>query len=140
MCPLVAAVLRPAGVHISSHFPAGMVVSTVAARNLSPFARWRCRSSPCRRAFFILFPRRRDRFDDGSEEFATMCPLAAGVLRFAGVHFLFCFPAGMVVSTQGAVNFATLCPLAAAVLRHAGVHISSHFPAGMAVSTVPAGN
>ena len=100
----------------------------------------RCRSSPCRRAFFILFPRRRDRFDDGGEEFATLCPPAVGVLHHTGVHFSSRFPAGMVISPQGAVNFVTLCPLAAVVLRHAGVHISSHFPAGMAVSTVPAGN
>ena len=37
MCPLVAAVLCPAGVHISSYYPAGMVVSTVTAGNLPPY-------------------------------------------------------------------------------------------------------
>ena len=73
-------------------------------------------------------------------EFAYVCPLVAAVLRPAGVHFLFCFPAGMVISPQGAVNFVTLCPLAAVVLHHTGVHFSSRFPAGMAVSTVPAWN
>ena len=100
----------------------------------------RCRSSPCRRAFFILFPRRHGRFDCAGGELAPVCPLAAAVLRPAGVHISSYYPAGMVVSTVTGRNFVTLCPLAAVVLRHAGVHISSHFPAGMAVSTVPAWN
>ena len=81
-----------------------MVVSTVAARNLSPFARWRCRSSPCRRAFFILFPRRHGRFDCAGGELAPVCPLAAAVLCHAGVDISSRFPAGMVVSTVAAWN------------------------------------
>ena len=31
--------------------------------------------------------RRRDRFDDGGEEFVSVCPLVAAVARLAGVHF-----------------------------------------------------
>ena len=40
-----------------------------------------------RRAFFIPVLRRHDRFGGGGEEFVSVCPLAAVVLRFAGVHF-----------------------------------------------------
>ena len=52
-----------------------------------------------RRAFLILFLRRRDRFEGGVEEFAAVCPLAAAVLRLAGVHFSSCFSSGLGVST-----------------------------------------
>ena len=138
--PLAAVVLRHAGVHFLFCFPAGMVVSTVPAGNLPPYARWLqpffappacifhlvsppawssrlCRHGIClrmpagrshspssRRAFFILYLRRHGRFDGDGEEFATLCPLAAVVLRHAGVHFLFCFLAGMAVSTVPAGN------------------------------------
>ena len=116
-CPLAAGFLRLAGVHFLSRFSAGPGVSTLPACIFHPVSppTWsfrRCRggiclllhagryrSSPCRRAFLILFLRRRDCFDDSGEEFASFCTLAAAVLRFAGVHFLFCFSAGMVVST-----------------------------------------
>ena len=64
----------------------------------------RSHSPSSRRAFFILYLRRHGRFDGDGEEFATLCPLAAVVLRHAGVHFLFCFLAGMAVSTVPAVN------------------------------------
>ena len=40
VCPLATAVARQAGVHFSSCFSAGMVVLTVAARNLAACARW----------------------------------------------------------------------------------------------------
>ena len=40
VCPLVAAVLRLAGVHFERRFTAGGIVLKVAARNLSPCARW----------------------------------------------------------------------------------------------------
>ena len=109
--------------HIFGSLLAGMVVSTVTWRNLSPCARWpllllaspacifnlvsppalsssrwrgriccflpagRFRSSPRRRAFFILFLRRRYRLHGGVDEFAAFCTLAAAVLRLAGVHF-----------------------------------------------------
>ena len=63
-----------------------------------------CLSSSCRRAFFILFPRRLVRFDDARGEFASVCTLAPAVLHLAGVHFSSYFPAGMVVSPLGAVN------------------------------------
>ena len=87
VCPLAAAVARLAGVHFN-------VVSPPA----QSFWRWRggicrrmpagrCRSSPRRRAFLILFHRRHGRFDSDGEEFVAVCPLAAAVLRFAGVHF-----------------------------------------------------
>ena len=71
-------------------------------------------------------------------EFASVCPLVAAVLRPAGVHFLFCFPAGMVISPQGAVNFVTLCPLAAAILHLAGVHFSFCISASMVISALGA--
>ena len=145
-CPLAAVVARLAGVHFSFYFSAGMIVLTMAVRNLPPFARWplaffaspacifysvsppawlfrrwrrgiclllpagRCRCSPRRRAFFILFLRRRDRFDDGGEEFASFCPLAAGFLRLAGVHFLSRFSAGPGVSTLPACIFHPVSP------------------------------
>ena len=63
-----------------------------------------CRSLLRRRAFLILFLRRRYRFDGGVDEFAAFCTLAAAVSRLAGVHFLFCFSADMVVSTVAWTN------------------------------------
>ena len=57
------------------------------------------RSSPRRRAFFILLPRQLGRFGCAGGEFASVCPLAAAILHLAGVHFSFCISAGMVVST-----------------------------------------
>ena len=59
----------------------------------------RSRSSPRRRAFFILFLLRLGRLDRDGRDFASMCPLAAAVLRLAGVHFECRFTAGMIVST-----------------------------------------
>ena len=100
----------------------------------------RCRCSPRRRAFFILFLRRRDRFDDGGEEFASFCPLAAAVLRFAGVHFLSRFSAGPGVSTLPAGILPPFYTLVSAFLRFAGVHFSSRFSAGMIVLTMAARN
>ena len=47
VCPLVAAVLRLAGVHFLSRIPAGVIVSPLETENMSPCARW---SLP----FFIL--------------------------------------------------------------------------------------
>ena len=64
----------------------------------------RCRCSPRRRAFLIPFLRRHDRFDCDGREFAAFCPLAPTVLHRAGVHFLFCFSAGAIVSTVTAGN------------------------------------
>ena len=64
----------------------------------------RCRSSPRRRAFIILFLRRQDRFDCDGVEYVSVCPLAAVVLRHAGVHFSFCFSAGKIVSKLAAWN------------------------------------
>ncbi|MBC8544520.1 hypothetical protein [Bianquea renquensis] len=64
----------------------------------------RSHSPSSRRAFFILYLRRHGRFDGDGEEFATLCPLAAVVLRHAGVHFLFCFLAGAIVLTMAARN------------------------------------
>ena len=46
----------------------------------------------------ILFHRRHGRFDGDGEEFVSVCPLAAGGSRLAGVHFECRFTAGMVVS------------------------------------------
>ena len=66
----------------------------------------RCRSSPRRRAFFILFLRRTGRLDAAGGDFASFCTLAATVLRLAGVHFLFYFSAGMVVSTVARRNLS----------------------------------
>ena len=140
VCPLAAVVLRRAGVHLSFCISAGKIVSTVAAENMFPCARWslafftlpacifdpvslparsfrrwrrriclrvpasRCRSSPRRRAFIILYLRRQDRFAAGDVELAFVCPLAAVVLRRAGVHFSFCISAGKIVSTVAAEN------------------------------------
>ncbi|MFQ9801042.1 MAG: hypothetical protein ACLR23_21320 [Clostridia bacterium] len=56
VCPLTAAVTRLAGVHFSSCFSAGMVVSTVMARNLPPLPAVRSRCAPSRRAFLQRFP------------------------------------------------------------------------------------
>ena len=58
------------GVHFSSRFSAGVIVLTMAARNLSPFARWP-----------LPF------FASPAYIFYSVSPLAAAVLCFAGVHF-----------------------------------------------------
>ena len=63
-----------------------------------------CRSLLRRRAFLISFLRRRYRFHGGGDEFVSFCPLAAAVLRLAGVHFLFCFSAGAIVFTVAWTN------------------------------------
>ena len=79
------------------------------------FSRWRgriclllhagrCRSSLRRRAFLISFLHRRYRLHCGVDEFAAFCTLAAAVLCFAGVHFLFCFSAGAIVFTVAWTN------------------------------------
>ena len=59
-----------------------------------------------RRAFFIQFPRRHDRFAGGGVEFVSECPLGAAVARLAGVHFSFSFPAGMIISALGEENLS----------------------------------
>ena len=66
-------------------------------------------SCPCiywkttrRRAFFILFLRRLGRFDGGGGDFASVCTLASTLPRLTGVHFSFCFSAGLGVSTMAA--------------------------------------
>ena len=64
----------------------------------------RCRSSPRRRAFIILFLRRQDRFEIGGVEYVSVCPLAGVVLSLAGVHFSFCFSAGKIASPLAAWN------------------------------------
>ena len=71
-----------------------------------PAGRRHC--SPHRRAYFILYLRRPDRFDGGGGEFASKCPLAAAVVRLTGVHFLFCISAGLIVSTVAAGNLLAL--------------------------------
>ena len=63
-----------------------------------------CRSSPRRRAFFFPFLRRHGRFYAARWEFASVCTLASAFLHLAGVHFSFCFPAGLFVSTTPAGN------------------------------------
>ena len=52
----------------------------------------RSRSSPRRRAFFILFPAGMVVSPQGAGNFVTLCPLAAAILHLAGVHFSFCSP------------------------------------------------
>ena len=142
MCPLVTGVLHLAGVHFSSRFSAGSVVSKLAAWNMSSCACWpvsffatpaciyrsvslparssrrwrrgislrmpagRCRSSPRRRAFIILYLRRQDRLAGGGGEYVSVCPLAAVVLHLAGVHFSMCLSAGKIVSTVTAWNMS----------------------------------
>ena len=86
VCPLAAVVLRLTGVHF-------FLISPPA----QSFRRWRggiCRRMPAgrsrflprRRAFLILFHRRRDRFEGGVEEFVAVCPLVAAVFCLAGVQ------------------------------------------------------
>ena len=62
----------------------------------------RCYCSPRRRAYFILYLRRPDRLAGGGVEFVFVCPLAAAVVRLAGVHFSFCISAVVVVLTVAA--------------------------------------
>ena len=64
----------------------------------------RCYCSPRRRAYFILYLRRRDRFDGGGGEFASVCPLAVAIVRLTGVHISSCISAGLIVSTVAAEN------------------------------------
>ena len=45
----------------------------------------------------MSFHRRHGRFEGGVEEFAAVCPLAAAVLRLAGVHFECRFTAGAII-------------------------------------------
>ena len=103
-----------------------------------PAGHWR--SSPRQRAFFVLYLRRQDRFDCDGVELVSVCPLAAVVLRHAGVHLLFCFSAGKIVSTCDGVEYVSLCPLASVVLSLAGVHFSFCISAGKIVSPVAAEN
>ena len=63
-----------------------------------------CLSSSRRRAFFILFLRQLGCFDDAGGDFASVCTLASAFLHLTGVHFLFCFSAGLDVSTMPAGN------------------------------------
>ena len=71
-----------------------------------PASRSRC--SPRRRAFFILYLRRRDRFDGGGVEIASVCPLADAIVRLTGVHISSCISAGLIVSTVAAGNLLAL--------------------------------
>ena len=87
VCPLAAAVLRLAGVHFECRFTAGAIILKVAWGICLRVPAVRCCCTLRRRAFLILFLRRRDRFEGGVEEFAAVCPLAPAVLRLAGVHF-----------------------------------------------------
>ena len=145
-----------------------MIVSTVTARNfppfarrplpffiipagiLPPFARWRrglclrlhagrCLSSPRRRAFFFPFLRRLGRFDSAGGEFVFVCTLAAAFFHLAGVHFSFCFSAGLILSTMPAGILSPFARWAPAFLRLTGVHFSFHFSAALILSTMPAG-
>ena len=84
----------------------------------------RCRSSPRRRAFFILFLRRLGHLDGAGGEFAAFCPLAAAVLRLAGVHFLFCFSAGCCRSLLRRRAFLISFSAGAIVLTVAGRNLS----------------
>ena len=104
VCPLVAAALRLAGVHFSSRFPAGMIILTLAARNLSSCARWSLPLFASPACIFHPVLRRHDHFDAGGEEFVFMYSLATAVLYLAGVHFSSRFPAGMVVLPLPAGN------------------------------------
>ena len=139
-CTLAAAFARLAGVHFLFCFSAGMVVSTVAWRNLSPCARWPLPffASPacifysvsppdraprrCRRGFCLLLHAGRYR--------SSLCRRAFLIL-FLRRHGRF---------DGGAEEFISFCTLAAAVLRLAGGHFLFYFSAGMVVSTVPARN
>ena len=68
----------------------------------------RCYCSPRRRAYFILYLRRRDRFDGGGGEIASECPLAVAIVRLTGVHISSCISAGLIVSTVAAGNLLAL--------------------------------
>ena len=85
VCPLAAGVARLTGVHFECRFTAGAIILKVEWRNLSPCAR---RPLPFyRRALLMSFHRRHGRFESAGGEFSTLYPLAAAVLRLAGVHF-----------------------------------------------------
>ena len=158
VCPPAAAVARLTGVHFSFSIPAGMIVLALPAGIWHRVPAGRCRCSPCRRAFFVLYPRRYGRLAAGSEEFTTVCPPAVAVVRHAGVHFLSRIPAGMVVFALAAENLAPcarwslplfampacifrfVSPPVAVVARLTGVHFSSYFPASLFVSPLPAVN
>ena len=71
----------------------------------------RCRYSPRRCAFFVLYPRRYDRFGAGGGEFGAVCPPVAAVVRLTGVHFSSYFPASLFVSPLPAVNLSSAGPL-----------------------------
>ena len=92
--------------HISFCISAVLIVLTAAAGNLSVPA-GRCRCSPRRRAFFILYLRRYGRFAGGGVEFVFVCPLADAIVRLAGVHILFCISAGLIVSPVAAWNLSS---------------------------------
>ena len=100
--------------HILEDYPPACIFHSVSPAAWA-FRRWRrgfCLrvyaglypSSPHRRTFFILFLRRLGRLDDGGVHFASSCTLASALPRLAGVHFSFCFSAGLGVSTMAAYN------------------------------------
>ena len=93
-CPLVPAVLHLAGVHFHPISPPVRSFRRWRRRICLHLPAGRCRSTPSRRAFFIPFLRRLGHFDADGVEYATFCPLAAAVLRQAGVHFSSRFSAG----------------------------------------------
>ena len=69
----------------------------------------RLHAGPCcsplrRRAFFFPFLFRLGRLDDAGGQFPSVCTLASAFLRLTGVHFSFCFSAGVAVSMLPAGN------------------------------------
>ena len=85
-------------------FPAGMVVSPLPAWNLPPCARWlQPFFAPPACIFHPISPPVWS-FRRWRRGICLLLPAGAAVLRHAGVHFLFCFPAGMAVSTVPAGN------------------------------------
>ena len=134
VCPLVAAVLRLAGVHFLSRIPAGVIVSPLETENMSPYARWplpllaspACifhRDSPPTWSFRRLGSRICLRVPVG--------PCCSSPHRRA---FFILFPHRHVRLAVGDGEYAAVCPLVAAVARLTGVHFSSRIPAGMIVS------
>ena len=96
---------RPAPTYIG-RLPAGVIVSPLGTENMPPCARWSLPLFISPACIFIANPRRHGRFAAGGVEYVSVCPLVAAVVHLAGVHFLFCFPGVMVVSTVPAGNMS----------------------------------
>ena len=129
LCPLVAVVLRHAGVHFLFCFLASMAVSTVSAGNLPLCARWLQPFFAPPACIFISFPRRHGRLDGDGEEFCHLMP--AGRCRSSPCRraFFILFPRRHGRFDCAGGELASVCPLAAAILHLAGVHFSSYYPA-----------